>query len=210
VKRFERADGTRILGIGHGFICFKSVDLGLSQFIIRTSNILLLYRTLIRVQSLKSVCHTSSTNTMKATILTYVKNYLDQRMQTSLDAMNAAQESANGESKSSAGDKYETSRAMGHLDRDMHARMYQQTREERKLVERIDESLIYKKGASGALIKTTMGDFFLSVSIGNIKIDEKAIMIISPQSPIGALLMGKMVGDKFSFRGKEAEILTIE
>jgi hypothetical protein len=147
---------------------------------------------------------------MKATILTYVKTYLDQRMQTSLDAMNAAQESANGESKSSAGDKYETSRAMGHLDRDMHARMYQQTREERKLVERIDESIIFKKGALGAFISTSMGDFFLSVSIGQVKIDEKPIMIISPQSPIGALLMGKMVGDKFNFRGKEAEILAIE
>ena len=147
---------------------------------------------------------------MKPIILTYVKTYLDKRMQTSLDAMNAAQESANGESKSSAGDKYETSRAMGQLDRDMHARMYQQTLEERKLVERIDESLIYKKGALGAFLKTTMGDFFLSVSIGNINIDEKPIMIISPQSPIGALLMGKIVGDKFSFRGKEAEILWIE
>jgi hypothetical protein len=147
---------------------------------------------------------------MKSTILTYVKTYLDQRMQTSLDAMNAAQESANGELKSSAGDKYETSRAMGHLDRDMHARMYQQTREERKLVERIDESLIYKKGALGALIKTSMGDFFLSVSIGNIKIDEKAIMIISPQSPIGALLMGKMVGDSFNFREKISLIESIE
>ena len=147
---------------------------------------------------------------MKSTILAYVKTYLDKRMQTSLDAMNAAQESANGESKSSAGDKYETSRAMGQLDRDMHARMYQQTLEERKLVERIDESLIYKKGALGALLQTTMGDFFLSVSIGNINIDEKPIMIISPQSPVGALLMGKIVGDKFSFRGKEAEILWIE
>ena len=147
---------------------------------------------------------------MKSTILAYVKTYLDKRMQTSLDAMNAAQESANGESKSSAGDKYETSRAMGQLDRDMHARMYQQTLEERKLVERIDESLTYKKGALGAFLKTTMGDFFLSVSIGNINVDEKPIMIISPQSPVGALLMGKIVGDKFSFRGKEAEILWIE
>jgi sortase (surface protein transpeptidase) len=147
---------------------------------------------------------------MKATILTYVKNYLDQRMQTSLDAMNAAQESANGESKSSAGDKYETSRAMGHLDRDMHARMYQQTREERKLIERIDGNIDFKKGALGAFISTSMGDFFLSVSIGQVKIDEKPIMIISPQSPIGALLMGKMVADKFNFRGKEAEILAIE
>ena len=154
--------------------------------------------------------HNTPINNMKSTILAYVKTYLDKRMQTSLDAMNAAQESANGESKSSAGDKYETSRAMGQLDRDMHARMYQQTLEERKLVERIDESLIYNKGALGAFLKTTMGDFFLSVSIGNIKIDEKPIMIISPQSPIGALLMGKIVGDKFSFRGKEAEILRIE
>ena len=154
--------------------------------------------------------HNTPINNMKSTILAYVKTYLDKRMQTSLDAMNAAQESANGESKSSAGDKYETSRAMGQLDRDMHARMYQQTLEERKLVERIDESLIYKKGALGAFLKTTMGDFFLSVSIGNINIDEKPIMIISPQSPIGALLMGKIVGDKFSFRGKEAEILRIE
>jgi hypothetical protein len=147
---------------------------------------------------------------MKSTILTYVKTYLDQRMQTSLDAMNAAQESANGESKSSAGDKYETSRAMGQLDRDMHARMYQQTLEERKLVERIDGNINFKKGALGAFISTSMGDFFLSVSIGQVKIDEKPIMIISPQSPIGALLMGKIVGDKFSFRGKEAMILEIE
>jgi hypothetical protein len=147
---------------------------------------------------------------MKSTILQYVKIYLDQRMQTSLDAMNAAQESANGESKSSAGDKYETSRAMGQLDRDMHARMYQQTLEERKLVERIDESIIFKKGALGAFISTSMGDFFISVSIGQVKIDENPIMIISPQSPIGALLMGKMVGETFSFRGKEAEVLRIE
>ncbi len=146
---------------------------------------------------------------MKSTILPYVKTYLDQRMQTSLDAMNAAQESANGESKSSAGDKYETSRAMGHLDRDMHARMYQQTLEERILIERIDESIIFKKVALGAFISTSMGDFFLSVSIGQVKIDEKPIMIISPQSPIGVLLMGKIVGDKINFRGKEAEVLAI-
>ena len=147
---------------------------------------------------------------MKSAILTYVKTYLDQRMQTSLDAMNAAQESANGESKSSAGDKYETSRAMGQLDRDMHARMYQQTREERKLVERIDETINFKKGALGAFISTSSGSFFISVSIGQVKIEEKQVMIISPQSPIGALLMGKIAGDKFSFGGKDYVILLIE
>lgn len=147
---------------------------------------------------------------MKSLILRFVKNYLDQRMQTSWDAMQAAQESANGESKSSAGDKYETSRAMGQLDRDMHARMYQQALEERKLVERIDESINFKKGAFGALMKTSEGDFFLSVSIGKTIIEDKPLMIISPQSPIGILLIGKSRGEVFSFRGKEIKIESVE
>ena len=147
---------------------------------------------------------------MKDKLIAYVKNHLDQRIQNSLAAMQAAQESANSESKSSAGDKYETSRAMGHLDREMHGRMYQQAQQERQIVERLDETIIYKKGALGAFMKTSMGNFFLSVSIGQVEIEGSKVMIISPQSPIGALLVGKIVGDSFSFRGKEAVIEGVE
>ena len=147
---------------------------------------------------------------MKDKLIAYVKNHLDQRIQNSLAAMQAAQESANSESKSSAGDKYETSRAMGHLDREMHGRMYQQAQQERQIVERLDDTIIYKKGALGAFIKTSMGDFFLSVSIGQVEIEGNKIMIISPQSPIGALLIGKIVGDSFNFRGKEMVIEMVE
>ena len=147
---------------------------------------------------------------MKDKLIAYVKNHLDQRIQNSLAAMQAAQESANSESKSSAGDKYETSRAMGHLDREMHGRMYQQAQQERQIVERLDDTIIYKKGALGAFMKTSMGNFFLSVSIGQVEIEGDKVMIISPQSPIGALLVGKIVGDSFSFRGKEAVIAVVE
>lgn len=147
---------------------------------------------------------------MKEKLIQYVKNHLDQRIQNSFAAMQAAQESANGDSKSSAGDKYETTRAMGHLDREMHARMYQQALQERQTLERLDDTITYKKGALGALMKTTMGDFFLSVSIGQSEIEGEKLMIISPQSPIGALLMGKVEGDTFSFRGKEAAVREIQ
>ena len=147
---------------------------------------------------------------MKDKLIAYVKNHLDQRIQNSLAAMQAAQESANSESKSSAGDKYETSRAMGHLDREMHGRMYQQAQQERQIVERLDDSIIYKKGALGAFMRTSMGNFFLSVSIGQVEIDGDKVMIISPQSPIGALLIGKIVGDSFNFRGKETVIEMVE
>ncbi|MDB5240215.1 MAG: hypothetical protein JWP57_840, partial [Spirosoma sp.] len=39
------------------------------------------------------------------------RHYVQQRIDTARQAMEAAQESANSESKSSAGDKYETGRA---------------------------------------------------------------------------------------------------
>jgi transcription elongation GreA/GreB family factor len=42
--------------------------------------------------------------------------------------------------------------------------------------------------------------------VGVATIEQEKIMIISPQSPIGTLLMGKVKGDTFSFRGKESVI----
>jgi hypothetical protein len=44
---------------------------------------------------------------------------LEKRLAISQLAMDQAQESANSDDKSSAGDKYETGRAMGQRDRDM-------------------------------------------------------------------------------------------
>ena len=38
------------------------------------------------------------------------------------------------------------------------------------------------------------------------EIEGEQLMIISPQSPIGALLMHKGVGEVFSFRGKDSVI----
>jgi transcription elongation GreA/GreB family factor len=143
---------------------------------------------------------------VKEQVLEKIKAQIEERMNTSWEAMQAAQASANEESKSSAGDKYETARAMGQLDRDMHARQYEQARQERVIIERIDANLILKQGSLGALITTSMGIFFLAVSVGQIKIDNQIVMVVSPQSPIGSILMGKKVGDTFEFRGKNCVI----
>lgn len=143
---------------------------------------------------------------MKIEVIDYIKKQLDDRMQASWNAMQAAQASANEESKSSAGDKYETARAMGQLDRDMYARQYEQARQERVLLERIDSHQSPQHVSLGALVNTSMGIFFIAVSLGSIKVDNETIMVVSAQSPIGALLMGKVVGDTFDFRGKKHHI----
>ena len=47
---------------------------------------------------------------------------IEERMQLAAEAMQQAQDAANAEEKSSAGDKYETGRAMNHIQKDLHAR----------------------------------------------------------------------------------------
>jgi hypothetical protein len=102
----------------------------------------------------------------KKALIEYMKELLDERMQVAWKAMEAAQDSANDQSKSSAGDKYETARSMGQLDRNMHARQYEQVRQERVVLEKIGESESLSRGAVGALLETSAGWFFISVSLG--------------------------------------------
>ena len=143
---------------------------------------------------------------MKLLLLNTIKAQLDEKIQVALQAMKAAQESANAETKSSAGDKYETGRAMGQIERDMHAQQYEKLKREKDLVERIDPNMVFERVGIGALVKTTAGLFFIANSVGNVKVEAQNYMVISAQSPIGALLMGKKATATFIFQQKQQTI----
>ncbi|MBA4853187.1 transcription elongation factor [Emticicia sp. BO119] len=147
---------------------------------------------------------------MKAELLEKVKQLVEKRMDTSWQAMEAAKNSANEEGKSSAGDKYETARAMGQIDREMNGRMYEQARQDRLLLEKINLQLPFLSVGLGALVKTTMGDFFVAIGAGVVTLNGKNIMVISSQSPIGQILIGKSPQESFEFRGKAYEIVSID
>jgi transcription elongation GreA/GreB family factor len=147
---------------------------------------------------------------MKAELLEKVKEIIEKRMDTSWQAMEAAKNSANEEGKSSAGDKYETARAMGQIDREMNGRMYEQARQERLLLEKINPQITHSSVGLGALVKTTMGDFFVAVGAGIVALNGKNVMVISSQSPIGQILMTKTATDIFEFRGEKYMIEAIE
>ncbi len=146
---------------------------------------------------------------MKQQLLEKVKELIESRMQTSFEAMEAAKNSANEEGKSSVGDKYETARAMGQLDREMNGRMYEQARQERLSLDKIDPEINFKKIAFGALTETTMGHFFVSIGAGIVDLNGTKFMVISQEAPVGQLILGKTVGETFDFRGKTHKILSV-
>jgi len=67
---------------------------------------------------------------LKNTLKQYALALIEQRIATAREAIDQAQQAANQEEKSSAGDKYETGRAMGHLQKDMYARQLSENRKE--------------------------------------------------------------------------------
>jgi transcription elongation GreA/GreB family factor len=123
--------------------------------------------------------------------------------------MKAAQDSANAEGKSTAGDKYDTARAMSHRERDLYAKQLAESLHLKKILDGIDVSKSTTTIESGSLVETSLGNYFISVGLGLIKLDEITVFALSPISPIGKLILDKRKGEFVQFNGKELEILGV-
>ena len=130
------------------------------------------------------------------------QEYIGRRIESSRHVIAEAQESANEETKSSSGDKYETGRAMAQLEIEKNS---QQLAEALKLKSDLDKIKIDKAHSSvqpGSLVVTDGGVFFIAISLGIVKLRKDQYMVIAPTSPLGAELMGCRVGDTKVFKGR--------
>jgi transcription elongation GreA/GreB family factor len=144
----------------------------------------------------------------KEKILAACKELLMQRIATAEQAMKAAQEASNSEDKSSAGDKYETARAMGQLDRDMNARQLAQAQKE--LAELVKISLLpFTTVKTGALVHCDTATYFIATGLGPVTIEGQQVVVLSPLSPLARLMAGKSAGDSFLFNQKLTTIRNV-
>jgi transcription elongation GreA/GreB family factor len=131
---------------------------------------------------------------------------LEERIQTASDAMKQAQESANNAEKNSAGDKYETARAMGQLDRDMNAKQFEEGKREFTMLQSIDSGKLYDHVTNGAFVICKKNMFFVATGLGSITHKGKTIILLSPKAPLSIAMIQKKAGDSFTFNGTNFEI----
>lgn len=113
------------------------------------------------------------------------------------------QDAANNETKSTAGDKHETAKAMAQLETE---KLSIQLNEAIKIIQtlsQINPILRFNKANLGSLVFTNKGNFYLSVSLGKLLLDNEAYILISTSSPIGKLLQTTKEKENFSFNGIE-------
>ncbi|MEN7550778.1 3-oxoacyl-ACP synthase [Rapidithrix thailandica] len=133
----------------------------------------------------------------------YCTRQVDDRILTAQKAIQAAREAANDESKSSMGDKYETGRAMMQLEQEKYAGQLSNAIQLKKVLEQINpEKQASAQVELGSLVKTNYGYLYLSVSLGQIALDDLQCFAVSPVSPIGKTCLGLQKGDTFTFNGR--------
>ncbi len=120
-----------------------------------------------------------------------------------------AQKSANEETKSSAGDKYETGRAIAQMERDKGAIQLAEVLKLKKVIDQINPGSKAKGVGLGSIVYTDQGVFLIAVSLGAIEIGNVKIISISPISPLGQKFIKRAAGDLVIFNDTKYSILEV-
>lgn len=146
---------------------------------------------------------------IKIKLLAYCKKWVDTKYETVVAIMTSNKNALESETKSSAGDKHETGRAMLQLEMEKASQQFNSISLMQEVLAQIKFLKKNEIGKLGSLINTSAGNYFLAISMGQITMDKQDYFVVSPSSPIGKLLLGKEKEDIFISNGKEIKILEI-
>ncbi len=139
----------------------------------------------------------------KQQLIQACSDYLKDKINALHVIINEVTESSNSESKSSAGDKHETGKAMMQLEIEKLGTQLKEAEEQLAEFEKINFQKTFQNVEQGSLIETNKGYFLIASSIGKITLDDKSVFVISNKSPLAIAFAGKSQKDSLSFNGVE-------
>lgn len=135
---------------------------------------------------------------------------IDQQVATITSVLDSIVTARNEETKSSAGDKYETSRAMLQIEEDKNKQQLARALVEHRKLLSIDSAVTAGPIRLGSLVTSSQGIYYIAVGVGKLLLDGVQYYCISPQSPIGMVIIGKRVSDQANFNDQVITILQVE
>lgn len=138
---------------------------------------------------------------LKQDLYTQCQQLVDNRYQVIQKQITDLQQSLSSETKSSAGDKHETGRAMVQLEREKAGHQLAEINKIRTVLSKIDPKTNHSHVGLGSLVFTSKANYYIAASLGPLDLDGKAYYAISPGTPMGRVLMGKIEKDEVTFNG---------
>lgn len=136
----------------------------------------------------------------------YCLNWAQSKIESIQTAITSAQDSANSETKSTAGDKHDTARAMMQLDVEQKSKQLAEAKKNKIALAQFSPESGSKKIELGSLVETSAGFYYISISAGKIIMNGQLIFAVSPVSPIARAMQGLEIGDDYTFNGRKFSI----
>ncbi|WP_298550396.1 3-oxoacyl-ACP synthase [uncultured Algibacter sp.] len=133
--------------------------------------------------------------------------FIESRYQTVQNTIKEIQVSLQSETKSSAGDKHETGRAMLQLEREKAGNQLVEIEKTRALLSKFNIENTSNTIGLGSVVFTTKSNYFIGISAGELQVGNNTFYAISANTPIGQLLLGKAIGSTIKFREQVFEII---
>ena len=131
----------------------------------------------------------------KPELLELIKQKISEKIQK-LEQLIAETRASNNDTKSSMGDKYETSREMLQQEiNNLQLQLNEQLKSQ-QILKNI-QPISHKTVSLGSLVETDKGKFFIAISLGEILFNQEKIFVISAESPLAKAMNGKKVGETF-------------
>jgi len=135
---------------------------------------------------------------------------IEDRLQTVKETIADIQKSLLSETKSSAGDKHETGRAMLQLEREKAGKQLAEIQKLQQVLSKINVSHQSQHVSLGSIVYTTNANYFIAISAGELSVNDEVFYAISATTPIGKLLIGKQVEDEVVFKNTVFQIKGIK
>ncbi len=124
---------------------------------------------------------------------------VQQQLDTIQSNLDQLMEAKSSETKSSAGDKYETGMAMIQNQEELYKRQQVEARTRMNQLKTIDSNNVSTSIERGSLIITDLSTFYLSIALGKINVLNQDVIVLSPDSPLGKVMLGKKASQNLPF-----------
>lgn len=143
---------------------------------------------------------------LKGELLTACRAYVDRRIGNARNVIEAARKASSEDTKSSAGDKFETSREMMAQEQNKAGQQFKEAVEMKEVLDDVRIAGTHVEAHLGSYVRTDKGNFFLSIAAGKLSVNGEVCFAISLLSPVGQKIIGLKAGDQYEINGNKFKL----
>jgi transcription elongation GreA/GreB family factor len=148
-------------------------------------------------------------NTIKLKVYEAIQAQLIQNKQLIINSLNDLTNDAKNDTKSTAGDKHETGRAMMQHEQEKLRLQLVELENQISFLQKINPENKAEKIQLGSMVQTDKACFYIAIAFGQIAIDDTNIFVISSIAPIAQQMLGKSINDQFEMNGLTYKVSAI-